>query len=110
MDRSMKIVCECGALIVDQSDCLPHKAHFIADQEWDGLFEAIDAVVQQAGLGANSDEAICMRVRELIGRASRPAWQCAACGRLYLDDLPELRPFVPASAAVPKDVFRVRRS
>ncbi len=30
----MKIECRCGRMIIDQTDCLPYKAHLIPDQEW----------------------------------------------------------------------------
>ena len=44
----MKIVCSCGASIVDQTDYLPHKGHLIPDQEWFAVFDALDADIIDA--------------------------------------------------------------
>ena len=36
----MKIRCECGHIIVDQSDNLPYKAHLIPDTQMEHIFGA----------------------------------------------------------------------
>lgn len=103
----MKILCECGATIVDQADQLPNKAHLIADQDWDGIFEAIDQAIENPGTAASAREAACMRVRELILAKARMAWQCFACGRLYLDDHAHVaREFVPAAPETAQGLLR----
>ncbi len=107
----MKIECACGALIVDQTDDLPHKAHVIPDQEWNAVLEAIDAAIEQSGPSAREKEAACMAVRTLLIRTARQAWQCAACGRVYVDDREHhARELVPADDAVPRELFRSRAS
>jgi hypothetical protein len=66
----MKIECPCGALIHDSADNLPHKAWLLADQD----LEEFHALTDKPRGAANG---------LLLARA---AYQCAACGRLTLDD------------------------
>ncbi|HEU0298211.1 MAG TPA: hypothetical protein VFR37_02130 [Longimicrobium sp.] len=107
----MKIQCRCGALIVDQTDNLPHKAHVIPDQEWEGVLDAIDHAIERSGPGAQAKEAACMAVRTAIIRASRLAWQCRECGRLWMDDQRhEVHELIPAGDSVPREIFRTRPS
>jgi hypothetical protein len=109
--QSVKIGCQCGATIYGGTDYLPHKAHFIPDQDWFDVLEAIDAAIEKSGPGAKEKEAACMEVRGLIGRLSRLAWQCRACGRVYLaDQTHQLRPLVSATDDVPRELFRSRPS
>ena len=98
----MKIVCTCGAVILDSTDALPHKAHFVPDQAWSVVWDAIDEAIE----GSGSKEAALMSVRRRIGPLFRLAWQCPACGRVYLDDRNgALCEFLPASSRAQKDVF-----
>ncbi|WP_233833788.1 hypothetical protein [Paraburkholderia sp. ZP32-5] len=64
----MKIGCVCGVAIVDQTDYLPHKAHLVADQDWEDFAES----------------------SQTLGRIDqtfvRHCYQCVSCGRLYVDD------------------------
>lgn len=107
----MKIVCDCGSMIYDQTDYLPNKAHFIPDQEWFNVLEAIDDAIEKSGPSAKDKEVACMKVRRLIREASRVAWQCYECGRVYVDDHAyQLRQFVPDTSNVPKEIFRSRPS
>lgn len=83
----MKIRCHCGTTIVDQTDDLPHKAHLIPDQLWfDVLSEIEDRVIDALAAGRLDAEDATMEVRRLLGDASRLAFECAECGRLYVDD------------------------
>jgi hypothetical protein len=77
----MKINCHCGATVFDHG---AYKAHVIPDLNWDALLDCIDRAVE--GGSSASAEARCMAVRKAIGIASRPAWQCRSCGRLYFQD------------------------
>ncbi len=107
----MKLSCHCGATIFDQTDSLPHKAHFIPDQQWFGLLDAMDAAVEKSGTSAKDREAACMKLRRLIGELSRSAWQCRGCGRVYVEDQShEPQQLVPGSDDVPREVFRSRPS
>ena len=82
----MKIGCACGALIHDGGDGLPGKAHIIPDVSLFPLMDAFDDVLLQHCSTATEREAACTHLRQLLIKATRPAWQCAACGRLYIDD------------------------
>jgi hypothetical protein len=103
----MKIQCECGCLIYDGGDDLPHKAHFIPDQKWNALFDAIDELIEKNCLTDRQRNAACTKIRILIGNAARCAWQCRACGRLYIDDSAyRLQSYAPTAAETTRELFR----
>ena len=105
----MKIECACGHLIHDGGDALPQKAHIIADQDWNILFDKIDDLIENRCTTATQRNAACMKLRSLVVAVTRLAWQCAACGRLYIDDTARaLQQFEPASPETPREVFRRR--
>lgn len=105
----MKITCRCGEIILDQTDYLPHKAHFIPDQEWFNVLDAIDEAIEKSGPSAKEKEAACMRIRSLLRALARSAWQCSACGCIYADDQDrKLHLLIPGDADVPKEMFRFR--
>ncbi|HEX8696367.1 MAG TPA: hypothetical protein VF746_28370 [Longimicrobium sp.] len=100
----MKIQCACGYLISDGGDALPHKAHFIADQDWEAFWNEVDAAVERSGPSARAKEAACMRLRSL--GMFRQAWQCSSCGRLWVDDASHTaHPFAPEPGEAPARVF-----
>jgi len=101
----MKIACECGSLLHDGADNLPHKAHLIPDREWNRFWDAIDDAVEKSGPTANEKEVACMRLRsQSFGH--RRLWQCPACGRLYIEDIQgTLQCFQPASTSVPRNLL-----
>lgn len=100
----MKIQCPCGFLISDGADGLPHKARFIADQEWEAFWDQVDAAVEKSGPSAQAKEEACMRLRALA--AFRSAWQCRACGRLHVEDASHTpRPFAPEPGDAPRAIF-----
>lgn len=100
----MKIECPCGALIHDGTDNLPHKAHFITDQDWDAFWDEVDAAIEKSGPSARDKEAAVMRLRGL--RVFRMAWQCSTCGRIHVDDAShEAWSFAPDADDTPKRIF-----
>ena len=104
----MKIECYCGALIVDQTDALPNKAHFIPDEVWFRALEELETQVVDAVAGRRlTREGAYHRVSEILTRAARGIWQCGACGRLYVDD-PErsLQCFAPETTETDRRVLR----
>jgi hypothetical protein len=104
----MKIECVCGATIHDGTDDLPHKAHVIPDQLWNKLFEDIDNLIENRCSTATQRNAACTKIRALVGTAARLAWQCTACGRLYLDDAGhQAQTFAPETPDTPRELFRV---
>ena len=44
----MKIGCECGSLIIDTTDNLPWKAHFISDKNWFDFQDSIDEAIEKS--------------------------------------------------------------
>lgn len=107
----MKIHCHCGEMILDIVDGQSNKAHFIPDQEWEGLWDAIDAAVEKSGPSPKDKERACMELRSLLGQLARLAWQCDDCGRIYLEQQNrQLRQFLPGSEDTPKELFRSRPS
>lgn len=106
----MKIGCECGSTIVDQTDFLPHKASFIPDQELFAVFDALDQeVVDPLAAGRlNRDEAY-WKSRQIINRASRLMYECRSCGCLYIDDRAgTLQRYVPADVITGREILRSR--
>jgi len=74
----MKFLCHCGAVIRDQTDLLPYKAHLVPDQDWEEFCDSCESA-------GRIDEPLVRR-----------CYQCADCGRLYVEDASrELRSFVP---------------
>lgn len=106
----MKIGCQCGATIFDQTDDLPHKAHLIPDQEWFAKFDALDdKVIDPLVRGELTPQAAYMLARAILCEAARLMWQCATCGRLYIDDRAnELQSYLPAEDTTAKEVLRSR--
>lgn len=82
----MKIECTCGATIHDAGDGLPGKAHVIPDASLFPLMDAFDDLLLKRCATAAEREAACTHLRRLLTKATRLAWQCAGCGRLYIDD------------------------
>jgi hypothetical protein len=81
----MKIECACGHLISDSTDDLPHKAHVIPDQSWNALFETIDDIIENRCATRAQRAAACTLIRSAVAKVTRQAWQCRACGKLYVD-------------------------
>src|SRR6476659_685374 len=98
----MKFRCECGTVIRDQTDPLPYKAHFIADQDYNDLIELLETelarvadIVEQGSREdgtARRTRAVAVESakwalhRYLREYAGRVLYQCPHCGRLDLDD------------------------
>ncbi len=109
----MKIGCHCGEVIVDQTDDLPYKAHWIPDQEWYVNYDALDdEVIGPAADGRLGKQDAYHKARLLISRSARLMWQCKACGRLYIEDQLDyqLRCFIPEGEHPDHEVLRSRPS
>ena len=103
----MKIRCECGEIISDQTDYLPYKAHFISDQDWFGVFDAIDRIISDVAAGRMTTDEAQMAVRRTHLTASRQMYQCSKCGRLLLDDLQrKINIYAPTSDADSRQILR----
>jgi hypothetical protein len=62
--------------------------------------DAFDEIVVKRCTTAAEREAACTHLRRLLIKATRPAWQCAQCGRLYIDDASrQLNVYAPEAAS-----------
>jgi hypothetical protein len=105
----MKIQCQCGAIISDQTDNLPHKGHLIPDQEWIPVHDGIDAVIEDVAAGRMKTDAASMKIRSLIGTSARFAYQCKECGQLFVNDRQhQMHTFTPASDDTCREILRSR--
>jgi hypothetical protein len=103
----MKMRCECGKIITDQTDYLPYKAHFICDQDWFGVFDAIDQIVSDVGAGRMTVDDAQTAVRRTHVTRSRHMYQCSTCGRLLVDDLQRKTNFyAPTSETDSKQILK----
>ncbi|KAB2856284.1 MAG: hypothetical protein F9K46_14410 [Anaerolineae bacterium] len=114
----MKIFCKCGYVISDNTDYLPYKARFIADEDYFELMSVLEGVVTKLAntIWSNSE----VDRAELLRRAHTGLWrhlssfyrlmyQCPACGRLYVDKLDRAanpEPFVPTEENPTKDLLK----
>ena len=107
----MKISCRCGAVLVDGTDDLPHKAHLIPDQDWTRTLDALDATIERAAQARIDANTACMQARKDLTEPRRILWQCRTCGRLYIEGRDrQLHGFAPESASVDRELFRTHRS
>jgi hypothetical protein len=95
-----KLMCECGHIIVDQTDNLPYKANYTRDQDVDDYYKRFDEVESflealkkgdrvawiKSHFGENyptnlSDSSI---VHDIILHYDCKIYQCENCGRLLV--------------------------
>ena len=99
----MKIICRCGNILCDNTDAIPYKGHFIADQDWFEFLDKIEAAVKSTEL---DKERVLNQLMSDTGKLHRTMYQCPQCGRLYVDDTErELCEFVPNKAMVDKHLL-----
>jgi hypothetical protein len=93
----MKFSCACGMTLRDQADFLPHKAHFVADQDLFDLYDELEThvahlasrVAGARGEGAErtkAEEACLASLFASFEAYHRAMYQCPSCGRVYVDD------------------------
>jgi hypothetical protein len=104
----VKIECHCGALLVDHTDALPNKAHYIPDQGWDAVLVGLEAkVVDPLTDRRLTRDGAYQRAREIVIPSARGMWQCSTCGRLYVDDAAgKLNCFEPRDETTDRGVLR----
>jgi hypothetical protein len=114
----MKIYCECGYVIADSTDYIPHKANLTADQDVSDLYEGISAILEQFIQDPQQSTApypaaekvrhASRKIAILLGNYQRHIlYQCPDCGRLHLNDVGRrLHTFVPTREDVPRDLLR----
>jgi hypothetical protein len=97
-----KILCGCGHTIVDQTDHLPFKAHYVKDQDVEGYYKYFDDVKGflvalkkgnriawiQSNFGheypIDIDDASI--IHDILLRDERIIYQCENCGRLLIQN------------------------
>jgi hypothetical protein len=104
---SVEFICHCGAFrFLGSTDDRTYVAHFMPEQTWLPFLDAVDEAVEQAGPSPREKDAACMALR---AHKTGLAWQCPACGALYLEDPDGVRHrFLPENAAVPRNLFQRR--
>lgn len=99
--------CECGEIVVDGADDLPHKAHFIPNQDWFRVFEAVDEILGEVSAGSMTMSDAKMAVRRAHLVASRMMWQCGNCGRLLVSDCDrKVNVYAPATGSDSKEILK----
>ena len=68
----MKLRCECGFVIHDNTDYQENKAHFVPDESWEEMCEKIEG-------GMSPWDASVMYQRHL--------YQCYECSRIYIENV-----------------------
>jgi len=97
----MKFLCTCGADVFDVGD---YRGHMVAADALERLLEMVDAAIE--GHGPRTAQARAMQVRQAAVKAFRPAWQCHACSRLFVDgDDKQLMEWVAAGDAAKTRLF-----
>ncbi|WP_053230725.1 hypothetical protein [Sandaracinus amylolyticus] len=110
----MKLVCPCGAIIVDQTDDLPYRADIIPHQDWEPLWgelhRTLRALVAATVAGTreewirgtmgpgyplhpSAEDVVSDLLGALRTELTRHAYQCEECGRLLVQDPADLRRF-----------------
>jgi hypothetical protein len=114
----MKIFCECGHIIYDNTDCISRKARFIADQDSSDLLDKIEDQIKKLVISleyAASNkidldvliEDTMIDVSDTIIDYSRTIYQCSECGRLFIDDNQfHTHVFAPQDNSVMKNLLR----
>jgi hypothetical protein len=99
-----KLRCQCGHIIVDQTDYLPYKARFVPDEDEDADLQTVAGNIlqfmlarehgeqgiihEQVGDARPDDEdpitTLYMLVAGAIMRSGRRIYECENCGRLWV--------------------------
>jgi hypothetical protein len=103
----MKMRCECGEIISHQTDNLPYKAHFIADQDWFSVSDAIDQIISDVASGRTTVDAAQTAFRVVHNKEKRTMFQCSKCGRLLVADWQRNRNiYAPTSDTDSRQILR----
>ncbi|WP_295615234.1 hypothetical protein [Chamaesiphon sp. GL140_3_metabinner_50] len=115
----MKIFCECGHIIHDNTDCISYKASFIADQDSSDLRYKIEEQIKK--LVTNIEDAASNKIDvdvliedtmtdisdTITDYSPRTIYQCSECGRLFVDDNQfYTHVFISQDNSVPKNLMR----
>jgi len=114
----MKIGCHCGNVIRDNTDCIPYKAYFIADQD---IFDLLDRIAGEMERAWNERDlvsptstprALASEVaHSVVFSYTRRQYQCSNCGRICTqdpDDPRQLQWFTPQDANWKKSFVSIK--
>ena len=91
----------------DGTDELPYKAHLVPDQKWNQLLEAFDWLIENRCHTSSQRDEACNHVRTLMVQLTRMAWQCEACGRMFIEDSArDLHCYPPGPPGTSRELFR----
>jgi hypothetical protein len=77
------------------------------ERAWLPFQDAVDEAVEHSGPSPREKDDACMALR---AHRAALAWQCPACGALYLEGPDGIRHrFLPESGAVPRNLFQGSR-
>jgi hypothetical protein len=115
----MKIFCECGWVIYDQTDYISYKATFVADRDSSDLLDRIEEQIKKLVKKIEQTVSNKIDTSELIEDtmtdvsdvmdeyAIRNIYQCLGCGRLFVDDAQfNSHVFIRQDDSVPKNLMR----
>lgn len=77
------MMCRCGYVFHDNTDHLPWKAHFLADEDMDDYFNTFDEIKE-----TTSKRDIDDIVLKAAHYWERFVYQCPDCGKLYIESEP----------------------
>ena len=112
----MRFMCDCGNVIRDQTDHLPWKGHFFADQDSDDFWDAIENAAIKSGPTPADKRSAMLKLVGYLANRKGIAYQCGNCGRLYIYEIGnnntsrEVHIFNPESSETSKEIFRTRPS
>ena len=91
---------------------IPYKGYIIPDQDWFGIFEAIDdQIIGPLLSGALEKQSAYYKTFAIVHTSARTMYQCNACGRIYIRDRQgNLQCYVPAHDETEKEILRSRDS
>ncbi|MBK7382556.1 MAG: hypothetical protein IPI81_04365 [Flavobacteriales bacterium] len=75
-----KLRCNCGHVIVDQTDDLPYKAEIVPDQNYGAIFDAVtDSVCKEDTSSGQADAFTGVWIAN-----TKRMYQCEVCGRILI--------------------------
>jgi hypothetical protein len=118
-----KLICNCGHIIVDQTDNLPYKAYCFRDEDMDKYYERFDLVEEFINaIKKGEREAYIHKIfgeeyptnlkdssiiHDILWRLESIMYQCDNCGRVLIQkgDLNAYFSFLPEDEDA-KDIFK----
>ncbi len=80
----MKLKCNCGNIIFDGTDSLPHKGHILADKDLFPILDKLDRLLEKVSKHGRVTDRDYIDVRSnFLGRT---IYQCPDCGRIHIWD------------------------